>query len=466
MALFSSSVVISSSSSSWEGEWCFFLRRIPLGDVISSSSWTGGWWCCFFLRREDSSWQRACKQMHMLFERRWWSQCGKLRAIQLCKTTTWSVTSHSPFLWRDSFSTVSSIRWVLFFFFFFFFFRWVFSLCLCLSHEQALATMRVVLRVQNNRTESHSLPLFWITPVSHLHCSSTHFSFLFSECDHHNTRRFYRQACGNDDRQTKSLLLGFSCVCICVCFCVWVQKLARLLILPKGEKGLKNGVKEAGAKKICKFTESAWKLTYYLSTEICVVWITYKEPWFTDTSTFWDGWPHQTLKYWIFSPNLPFQSSQFSQLFLQSGIFADSSKIFLCRQLEEFCLQSCFCFMSAIWGFVARFQWGFWQGFWTECSSSIESLEWYQTLSKICCFCWFNDERDLLFVVRCCQTIMTTNGRSGTSSKKNLISLGQEKRRDFNFVMLNLSAGEMMGVVVGQISIEVILHISVRLLHL
>jgi hypothetical protein len=61
---------------------------------------------------------------------------------------------------------------------------------------------------------------------------------------------------------------------------------------------------------------------------------------------------------------------------------------------------------------------------------------------------------------------MTTNGRSGTSSKKNLISLGQEKRRDFNFVMLNLSAGEMMGVVVGQISIEVILHISVRLLHL
>ncbi len=190
------------------------------------------------------------------------------------------------------------------------------SLSLSLSHEQALATMRVVVRVQNNRTESHSLPLFWIAPVSHLHCSSTHFSFLFSECDHHNTRRFYRQACGNDDRQTKSLLLGFSCVCICVCFCVWVQKLARLLILPKGEKGLKNGVKEAGAKKICKFTESAWKLTYYLSTEICVVWITYKEPWFTDTSTFWHGWPHQTLKYWIFCPHLPFQSSQFSQLFL------------------------------------------------------------------------------------------------------------------------------------------------------
>ncbi len=61
---------------------------------------------------------------------------------------------------------------------------------------------------------------------------------------------------------------------------------------------------------------------------------------------------------------------------------------------------------------------------------------------------------------------MTTNSRSGTSSKKSLISLGQEKRGDFNFFMLNLSAGEMMGVVVGQISIEVILHISVRLLHL
>ncbi len=61
---------------------------------------------------------------------------------------------------------------------------------------------------------------------------------------------------------------------------------------------------------------------------------------------------------------------------------------------------------------------------------------------------------------------MTTNSRSGTSSKESLISLGQEKRGDFIFLMLNLSAGEMMGVVVGQISIEVILHISVRLLHL
>lgn len=78
----------------------------------------------------------------------------------------------------------------------------------------------------------------------------------------------------------------------------------------------------------------------------------------------------------------------------------------------------------------------------------------------------FNDEGDLFFVVRCCQTIMTTNSRSGTSSKKSLISLGQEKRGDLNLLMLNLSAGEMMGVVVGQISIEVILHISVRLLHL
>jgi hypothetical protein len=50
--------------------------------------------------------------------------------------------------------------------------------------------------------------------------------------------------------------------------------------------------------------------------------------------------------------------------------------------------------------------------------------------------------------------------------QESLISLGQEKRGDLNLLMLNLSAGEMMGVVVGQISIEVILHISVRLLHL
>lgn len=76
-----------------------------------------------------------------------------------------------------------------------------------------------------------------------------------------------------------------------------LQRLARWFIFPYGVKGLKNGAREAGEKKIPKFTESAWKLTYYLATEVFVVVITYKEPWFGDTSAFWHGWPYQTVKY-------------------------------------------------------------------------------------------------------------------------------------------------------------------------
>ena len=76
-----------------------------------------------------------------------------------------------------------------------------------------------------------------------------------------------------------------------------LQRLARWFIFPYGVKGLKNGAREAGEKKIPKFTESAWKLTYYLATEVFVVLITYKEPWFGDTSAFWHGWPYQTVKY-------------------------------------------------------------------------------------------------------------------------------------------------------------------------
>jgi len=62
-------------------------------------------------------------------------------------------------------------------------------------------------------------------------------------------------------------------------------------------KDLKNVAREAGEKKISKFTESAWKLTYYLATEVFVVLITYNEPWFGNTAAFWHGWPYQTVKY-------------------------------------------------------------------------------------------------------------------------------------------------------------------------
>ncbi|XP_024361685.1 ASC1-like protein 3 [Physcomitrium patens] len=79
--------------------------------------------------------------------------------------------------------------------------------------------------------------------------------------------------------------------------CFLYQKLARWCIFPHGVKGLKNGAREAGEKKIPKFTESAWKLTYYLATEVFVIFITYKEAWFGNTSAFWHGWPYQTVKF-------------------------------------------------------------------------------------------------------------------------------------------------------------------------
>ncbi|KAG0554778.1 hypothetical protein KC19_12G118100 [Ceratodon purpureus] len=79
--------------------------------------------------------------------------------------------------------------------------------------------------------------------------------------------------------------------------CFFFQKLAGWFVFPNGVKGLKNGAKEAGEKKIPKFTESAWKLTYYLATEVFVVLITYNEPWFGNTSAFWHGWPYQTIKF-------------------------------------------------------------------------------------------------------------------------------------------------------------------------
>jgi len=55
-------------------------------------------------------------------------------------------------------------------------------------------------------------------------------------------------------------------------------------------------------KKIRKFKESAWKCVYYLSAEILALYVTYDEPWFTNTRNFWVGpgsqvWPDQKTKY-------------------------------------------------------------------------------------------------------------------------------------------------------------------------
>jgi hypothetical protein len=52
-----------------------------------------------------------------------------------------------------------------------------------------------------------------------------------------------------------------------------------------------------GLKKISKFTESAWKLSYYSTSVFLAIRISYGEPWFGNTDAFWHGWPHQTLKY-------------------------------------------------------------------------------------------------------------------------------------------------------------------------
>lgn len=39
-----------------------------------------------------------------------------------------------------------------------------------------------------------------------------------------------------------------------------------------------------------------WKLTYYATVEVCVLKITYNEPWFRDTKEYFKGWPDQELK--------------------------------------------------------------------------------------------------------------------------------------------------------------------------
>ena len=56
-------------------------------------------------------------------------------------------------------------------------------------------------------------------------------------------------------------------------------------------------VHEATAKsKVIKCSESLWKLTYYAAVEICVLKLTYHEPWFSDTNLYFKGWPNQELK--------------------------------------------------------------------------------------------------------------------------------------------------------------------------
>lgn len=48
--------------------------------------------------------------------------------------------------------------------------------------------------------------------------------------------------------------------------------------------------------KIVKCSESMWKLTYYASVEICILSITYHEPWLREAKGYFIGWPNQELK--------------------------------------------------------------------------------------------------------------------------------------------------------------------------
>ncbi|OIW09570.1 hypothetical protein TanjilG_28169 [Lupinus angustifolius] len=79
-----------------------------------------------------------------------------------------------------------------------------------------------------------------------------------------------------------------------------LQKVAKRLIFGKGNETADFQTDEK-RKKIKKFKESAWKCVYFLSAEILALYVTYDEPWFSNTRNFWVGpgnqvWPDQKIK--------------------------------------------------------------------------------------------------------------------------------------------------------------------------
>ena len=79
-----------------------------------------------------------------------------------------------------------------------------------------------------------------------------------------------------------------------------LQRVGRRLKFAKGQKTLAVETYDK-RKKIRKFKESAWKCVYFLSAELLVIYVTYDEPWFTNTRCFWTGpgnqiWPDQKTK--------------------------------------------------------------------------------------------------------------------------------------------------------------------------
>ncbi|KAF3784933.1 longevity assurance-like protein 3 [Nymphaea thermarum] len=78
------------------------------------------------------------------------------------------------------------------------------------------------------------------------------------------------------------------------------EKLGRQFVLGLGDWSLDSNVDEK-KKRLRKFKESAWKCVYFLSAEVFALTVTYDEPWFKNTRSFWIGpgeqvWPDQKLK--------------------------------------------------------------------------------------------------------------------------------------------------------------------------
>lgn len=76
---------------------------------------------------------------------------------------------------------------------------------------------------------------------------------------------------------------------------VFIYQRLAIRWLSKGTSPAK--ISEAQEAKIIKCSESMWKLTYYTTVQVCVLAITYHEPWFRDTKEYFRGWPNQELKY-------------------------------------------------------------------------------------------------------------------------------------------------------------------------
>ncbi|OMO60907.1 hypothetical protein CCACVL1_23820 [Corchorus capsularis] len=78
------------------------------------------------------------------------------------------------------------------------------------------------------------------------------------------------------------------------------ENLARRLVLGKGYT-LRDFNTHDNRKKLDKFKESAWKCVYFFSSECLAIYVSYREPWFTNTKYFWEGpgdqiWPEQKMK--------------------------------------------------------------------------------------------------------------------------------------------------------------------------